>query len=212
MLNAAYTGGVMPINMKEMNVDFLTLSAHKSMMSLAPLGYVVTTYEWAARVFATSKSMAAWTGRSFGKKIPNVFGCSIGGLPLISGMMSFPFVKKRVAGWEEELRKSNDFADALEDIGDIMLLGQRPHRHHLLHFETPKLWEVSQGKKEKGFYIAKFLIDNRIVGLHRGMSKHIKLSVYGLSDADRKTVLDKFQALVETGNGNSEKEAGAGVS
>jgi Sep-tRNA:Cys-tRNA synthetase len=37
MVNAAYTGGVMPINMKTMKADFLTLSAHKSMASIGPL-------------------------------------------------------------------------------------------------------------------------------------------------------------------------------
>lgn len=197
MVNAAYTGGVMPINMKDLNADFLTLSAHKSMMSLAPLGFVVTTYEWADRLFAVSQAMPSWTGRTFGKKIPNVFGCSIGGLPLISGMMSFPYVKKRVENWEEELRKSNELVEEMEDIGDIMLLGQRPHRHHLLHFETPRLWEVSQDKKGKGFYIAKFMIDKGIVGLHRGMSKHIKMSVYGLSDDERKKVRNAFYELAE---------------
>ncbi|MFH1540111.1 MAG: aminotransferase class V-fold PLP-dependent enzyme [bacterium] len=197
MLNAAYTGGVIPINMKELNVDFLTLSAHKSMMSLAPLGFVVTTYEWADRVFALSKATAAWTGRAFGKKIPNVFGCSIGGLPLLSGMTSFPHVKKRVKNWDEELRKTSEFVNWMEEIGDIMLLGQRPHRHHLLHFETPRLWEVSQDKKGKGFYIAKFMIDKGIVGLHRGMSKHIKFSVYGLSDDERGKVRDAFYELSE---------------
>ncbi|MFH1539481.1 MAG: aminotransferase class V-fold PLP-dependent enzyme [bacterium] len=195
MLNAAYTGGVMPINMKELGVDFLTLSAHKSMMSLGPLGYVVTTFEWADRLFATSKSTAQWTGRAFGKKIPNIFGCSIGGIPLISGMTTLPYVQKRIANCEEELRKSNEFVEKMEEIGDIMLLGQRPHRHHLLHFETPKFWEISQEKREKGFYIAKFMINRGIVGLHRGMSKHLKMSVYGLSDEERKKVLEAFREL-----------------
>lgn len=195
MVNAAYTGGVMPVNMKKIGASFLTLSAHKSMMSLAPLGYVVTTYEWADRLFSTSRTVGSWTGRSFGKKIPNIFGCSIGGLPLISGMYSFPYVKNRIKNWEEELKKTNEFVEQMEDIGDIMLLGQRPHRHHLLHFETPRLWEVSKDTREKGFYIAKFMIDNGIVGLHRGMSKHIKLSVYGLTDDERVKVRDVFYEL-----------------
>lgn len=197
MLNAAYTGGVIPINMKEMNVDFLTLSAHKSMMSLAPLGFVVTTYEWADRLFKTSTSAAAWTGRAFGKKIPNVFGCSIGGLPLLSAMAAFPYVRERVARWDDELKKINAFVDDMENIGDIMLLGQRPHKHHLLHFETPRLWEVSQSKKDKGFHVAKFMIDHGVVGLHRGMSKHVKMSVYGLSDEELSKVRGALHALAE---------------
>jgi len=207
MLNAAYTGGVMPINMKSLNVDFLTLSAHKSMMSVAPLGFAVTTHEWADRLFGISKTSAAWTGRAFGKKIPNLFGCSIGGLPLISVMEVFPYVEERVARWDEELRKSNEFAEAIEDIGDIMLLGQRPHKHHLLHFETPRLWEVCNTTKDKGFYLAEFMIRRGIAGLHRGLSKHIKLSVYGLSDEERQKVLEAFRELATSGNGRIAKDS-----
>lgn len=197
LLNAAYTGGVMPINIKELNVDFISLSAHKSMMSLGPIGYVVTTHEWADRVFRTSQAMPGWSGRTFGKKIPNIFGCSIGGMPLISSMMSLPFVEKRIVNWEDELKKINDFVDQIEDIGDMMLLGQRPHRHHLLHFETPRLWTVSNEKRDKGFYPAKFLINNGVVGLHKGMSKHIKFSVYGLTDEEREKVLNAFYDMAE---------------
>ncbi len=197
MVNAAYTGGVMPIDMKDFNVDFLTLSSHKSMASIAPLGYLVTTFEWTKKAFAVSKAKADWTGRMFGEKIPNLFGCSIGGLPLISGMLSFPYVKERVDNWEMELEKINGFIDDMEELGDMMLLGERPHRHHLLHFETPVFWEISQKHKRRGFFLAESLIKRGIVGLHKGLSKHVKLSVYGLSNDEIDNVLDAFKGIIE---------------
>ena len=195
LINAAYTGGVMPINMKEIKADFLTLSAHKSMMSIGPLGFLITTYKWAKELFATSEAKPGWSGRAFGKKIPNLFGCSIGGLPLISSMLSFPYVVERVKKWDEEVAKSNQFVNDLENIGDIMLLGERPHRHHLLHFETEKFWEISKTHPKKGFFLAGEMIERGVVGLHRGMSKHIKLSVYGLSGEEIKKVTEAFHEI-----------------
>lgn len=195
LVNAAYTAGVIPIDMRAMNADFLSVSAHKSMMSLAPLGYVVTTHEWSGKVFAKSAERTEWSGRVFGKKVPNLFGCSIGGIPAISSMLSFDHVAQRVAEWEAEIESINAFVRSLEEMPDIMLLGQRPHRHHLMHFETPGLWEAIKEKGKSGFYLSEFMIKNGVVGLHRGMSKHIKFSVYGLSPEQRSTVLSLFREI-----------------
>ena len=197
LVNAAYTGGVMPINMKEMNADFLTLSAHKSMSSIGPLGFLVTTYEWSKKAFMTSQEKPDWTGRSFGKKIPNFFGCSIGGLPIISAMFSFPYVKERVNNWPNEVKKIDKFADDLEDLGDIMMLGERPHMHHLMHLETPVFWEISKNHKRRGFFLAEELLKEGIVGVHKGLSKHIKLSVYGLSEVEIEKVRNAFETIIK---------------
>lgn len=198
LINAAYTGGIMPINMKKMKADFLTLSAHKSMASLGPLGYLVTSHEYAKKVFMPSKERPDWSGRSFGKKVPNIFGCSIGGIPLISGMLSFDHVKARVARWDDELSNIRKFADSLEDLGggEIMLLGQNPRNHHLLHFETPALWDISQSHKRKGFFLSEAFEKKKITGIHKGLTKHIKISVYGLSDEERRNVLGVFEDIL----------------
>jgi Sep-tRNA:Cys-tRNA synthetase len=195
MVNAAYTGGVMPVNIKDLKADFLTLSAHKSMASIAPLGYLVTTYEWSKRVFAVSRAAPDWTGRGFGKKIPGLFGCSVGGLPLASSIMSFPMVKERVKEWPYWEKKINDFIDRLEEIDDLMLLGERPHRHHLLHFETPVFWEISKHHKRRGFFLAEEMFKRGIVGLHKGLSKHVKLSIYGLGDQEIEKVVAAFEEI-----------------
>lgn len=195
LVNAAYTGGVMPINLREIKADFLTLSAHKSMMSVAPLGYLITSYRWSNKVLATSTAKPDWSGRFFGNKVPNIFGCAIGGLPLISSMLTFPLVKERVKNWPKEMERTNQFISDLEEIGDIMLLGERPHPHHLLHFETTKFWEISKRQRKKGFFLAPEMVKRNIVGLHRGMTKHIKLSIYGLSDEEVNQVKEAFYEI-----------------
>lgn len=121
MVNAAYTGGIMPVDMKGLRADFLTLSAHKSMASLGPLGFLVSRDEWAEKAFRTSKIAAEGTGRTWHNKVLNVFGCSVGGVPLISAMYSFPHVVERVDRWSEELKKAHWFIREMEklDLGKI---------------------------------------------------------------------------------------------
>jgi Sep-tRNA:Cys-tRNA synthetase len=198
MVNAAYTAGVMPVNMKEMKADFLTVSAHKSMASLGPLGFLVTNFEWAKRTFESSTMVTHWSGRAFGKKIPSLFGCSVGAVPLVSAMLSFPYVVERVRNWNEELEKVRWFIGEMEKLDDVMLIGDRPHRHHLMHFETPVFWEISKRHKRKGFFLAEELNRRGITGIHRGMSKHIKLSTYSLSWDQLKKVKDAFYEIAES--------------
>jgi Sep-tRNA:Cys-tRNA synthetase len=198
MVNAAYTGGVMPINLRELQADFLTISAHKSMSSLGPLGFLVTHYEWGQRVFKTSAQTMEWSGRTFGKKIPNLLGCSIGGVPLISAMLSFPHVVKRVNEWEEEIKKTRWLIERLEEMRGVMVIGERPHRHHLIHVETPIFWEISKHHKRRGFFLAEEMEKQGIVGLHKGLTRHIKLSVYSLSWEEVKRVRDAFYDVAET--------------
>ena len=197
MVNAAYTAGIMPINMRDLHADFLTVSAHKSMSSLGPLGFLVTNYGWEKKVFEASKIITEWSGRTFGSKIPNIFGCSIGGVPLISAIYSFRHVVNRIGKWEEELKKIRWFIKEMEKLDDVMLLGERPHRHHLLHFETPIFWEISKRHKRRGFFLAEEMIKRGIVGLHRGLSKHVKLSLYGLEWSSVKKVRDAFFEIAE---------------
>ena len=197
MVNAAYTAGVMPLNMKDLHADFLTASAHKSMASLAPLGFLVANHEWAGRVFKESKVRTELSGRSFKNKIPNIFGCSIGGIPLISAMYSFVHVVERVSRWEEEVAKTRWFIKEMKKMDGIRLIGEEPHNHHLLHFETPIFWEISKRHKRRGFFLAEEMIKRGIVGLQRGLSKHIKLSLYGLEWDQVKKVRDAFFEIAE---------------
>ena len=195
MVNAAYTAGIMPVDVKDLKADFLTVSAHKSMASLGPLGFLVTRGEWAEKAFRNSKIVAEGTGRKWSNKIVNIFGCSIGGVPLISAMYSFPHVARRVEKWEEELKKTQWFIQEMTKVDGVKLLGEQPHRHHLLHFETPIFWEISQHHKRKGFFLADEMIERGIVGLQRGLTKNIKLSLYGLGWDEVKKVRDAFYEI-----------------
>ncbi|MGQ9718366.1 MAG: aminotransferase class V-fold PLP-dependent enzyme [Nitrososphaerales archaeon] len=197
MVNAAYTAGVFPIDMKDLQADFLTVSAHKSMASLGPLGFLVTGQDWGRKAFQKSTIKADWTGRTFGKKVLNLFGCSVGGLPLISAMYSFYHVVDRVKRWEVELEKARWFASEMEKIDSIMLIGERPHNHHLMHFETPIFWEISKHHKRRGFFLAEDIMERGIVGLQRGLSKHFKISLYGLSWEEVRKVRDTFYGIAK---------------
>ncbi len=197
MVNAAYTAGIMPVNMRDLKADFLTVSAHKSMASLGPLGFLITNSEWADKAFGSSKVRLERSGRSFGGKVLNLFGCSIGGIPLISAMYSFPHVVKRVGRWGEELEKARWFIGEMEKLNGVKLIGERPHRHHLLHFETPIFWEISKYHRRRGFFLAEDMIKRGIAGLYRGWSRRIKLSLYGLGWGDVKRVRDSLHEIAE---------------
>lgn len=197
MINAAYTAGILPISIKELKADFLTVSAHKSMASIGPLGFLITNEDWSDKAFKKSTIKLDWTGRTFGKKIVNIFGCSVGGLPLISSMYSFPYVVERIGKWEEELKKVRWFISEMEKIDGIRLVGEKPHNHHLMHFETKIFWEVSKYHKRKGFFLAEDMMKKGIVGLHRGLSKHVKISLYGLSWEEVKRVRDAFYDIAK---------------
>ncbi len=197
LVNAAYTAGVMPVDMKAMKADFLTVSAHKSMASMGPLGFLVVNSEWSKRTFAASKSVKSMGGRALTTKVPSLFGCSVGSTPLISAMLSFPYVIERVGRWTEELEKTRWFIRELEKLGGIKQYGDRPHRHHLVHFETPIFWEISQHHKRRGFFLAEDMEKRGITGVQRGLSKHLKLSVYGLSWSQVERVRDVFYEIAE---------------
>ena len=196
MVNAAYTAGVMPVNMKAMKANFLTISAHKSMASLAPLGFLVIR-GYSGDVLKSVSTALEWSKRSFPNKMVNLFGCSIGGLPLISAMHAFPYVVERVKKWHEELEKVRWFIEEMEKIDGIKQLGEKPHNHHLTHFETPILWEISKRHKRKGFFLAEELEKRGIIGVQRGLTKHIKISVYGLSWDEIKRVRDVFYEIID---------------
>jgi Cys-tRNA synthase (O-phospho-L-seryl-tRNA:Cys-tRNA synthase) len=96
--------------------------------------------------------------KSLWEEVPNLFGFSVGGIPLISATYSLPHVVKRVKAWGEELKKVRCFIEEMERLPSVMLIEERPHRHHLLHFETPIFWEISRRRMRKGFFLADEMI------------------------------------------------------
>ncbi|MEM2674682.1 MAG: O-phospho-L-seryl-tRNA:Cys-tRNA synthase, partial [Candidatus Hadarchaeales archaeon] len=98
MLNAAYTAGVMPVNGRELGVDLLVSSGHKSWAASAPTGILTMRKEFADKVLRRSEL--------FPQKELALLGCTVMGAPLLSLMASFPSVLERVKHWEEEVEKT----------------------------------------------------------------------------------------------------------
>lgn len=187
MLNAAYTAGVMPVNGRELGVDLLVSSGHKSWAASAPTGILTMRKEFADKVLRRSEL--------FPQKELALLGCTVMGAPLLSLMASFPSVLERVKHWEEEVEKTRFLVKELEEIKGTRQLGMRPKQHHLIHFESTGLAEVSKRHKRKGFFLYGELKEKGIVGIIPGRSEHFEVSVYGLEWEKVKYVADAFKEI-----------------
>ncbi|MHA1238579.1 MAG: O-phospho-L-seryl-tRNA:Cys-tRNA synthase [Candidatus Odinarchaeia archaeon] len=198
LYNGAYTVGIMPVDGKKLNVDFIVGSGHKSMASPAPTGVLATTEEWADIVFKTSKISGDLTGRKFGIKEVHLLGCTVMGAPLLGMMASFPYVKERVKRWDEELKKARYFAEEFEKIKGSKVLGQRPRQHTLMKVDTTESFDkVAKTHKKKGYFLYKELEKRGIVGIFPGATRQFKLNVYGLTWEQLKYVSDAFKEIAE---------------
>jgi Sep-tRNA:Cys-tRNA synthetase len=199
ILNAAYSAGVMPVDGKRLGVDFLICSGHKSWAASGPIGILATTYEYSSKTFRTSTIKGPWSGRAFLKKDVYLFGCPpVFGAPIATLMASFPHVVERVKRWDEEVEKIRWFVKELERIKDFHQLGERPRQHTLVTFETPSFHKVSKKHPRKGFFLYEELKRRKIAGVHAGMTKMIKLNIYGLSWEQLQKVVQVFHEIAKT--------------
>jgi Sep-tRNA:Cys-tRNA synthetase len=187
ILNGAYAVGRMPISMKEIGADFIIGSGHKSMASAGPAGVMGMKKKWEDIVLRKS-------GKYRNKDI-ELLGCSIRGVPLITLMASFPYVKERVQHWDEQVSKAQWFSAELEKLG-FPQLGEKPHRHDLLHFDTPALYEISKGVREKGYFVYKELKERGIWGPQPGLAKSFKVSTFAVDRQQLDYVIDSFKAIL----------------
>ncbi len=193
LLNTAYTSGIMPIDARRLNADFICGSGHKSWAASGPIGICATTYEYADTVFAKSTIRGNWSGRGFTKKEVGCFGCSpVFGLPVMTLMASFPTVVRRVQNFPEEVKKAIFLIDELEKIEGLHCMGQRPHRHPLCNIESLPFFEVSRKHNQRGYFLYHALKKRGIVGLHPGMTKNFKINTYGLPMEDVRKVATAF--------------------
>ncbi|TKJ25939.1 MAG: O-phospho-L-seryl-tRNA:Cys-tRNA synthase [Hadesarchaea archaeon B3_Hades] len=197
ILNAAYTGGVMPIDGKKLDVDILVSSGHKSWAASAPTGILALKEELVDRVLARSKMVGDWSGRKFGLKEYALLGCTVMGGPLISLMASFPHVVDRVEHWGEEVEKARYLIEQLERIEGTRQLGVKPKQHTLTHMESEGLYKASQAHKRRGFFLYDELKRRNIVGIQPGLTKHFKLNTYGLTKAKVEHVAKAFLEIAK---------------
>jgi Sep-tRNA:Cys-tRNA synthetase len=188
ILNAAYAIGRMPASMSETGADFIIGSGHKSMASAGPSGVLGMKKKWEQTVLRKSAK--------YGKKEVELLGCSIRGVPLITLMASFPYVKERVRHWDEQVSKAQWFSDELGKLG-FRRLGERPHRHDLLQFETPALYEISKRVRERGYFLHKELRERGIWGPQPGMARSFKLSTFAADKQQLGFVVDSFRAILD---------------
>jgi Sep-tRNA:Cys-tRNA synthetase len=187
ILNGAYAVGRMPVSMEEVGADFIVGSGHKSMASAGPVGVLGMNKKWGEAVLRKSDI--------YSKKDIELLGCSVRGVPLITLMASFPYVKERVQHWDEQVSKAQWFSAELEKLG-FKQLGEKPHRHDLLYFETSVLYEISKRVRERGYFLYKELKERGIWGPQPGMAKSFKLSTFAADKEQLGFVIDSFKAIL----------------
>jgi Sep-tRNA:Cys-tRNA synthetase len=187
VLNGAYAVGRMPISMEEIGADFIIGSGHKSMASAGPAGVLGMKRKWEETVLRKSGK--------YSKKEIELLGCTIRGVPLITLMASFPYVKERVKNWDEQVSKAQWFSAELEELG-FKQLGEKPHRHDLLHFDAPVLYEISKRVRERGYFLYKELKERGIWGPQPGLAKSFKLSTFAADRQQLGFVIDSFKSIL----------------
>jgi len=187
--NTAYSSGRMPIDGKEVSADFVTCSGHKSWAAGAGVvGILAINDEWTDKVFKPSQRYKV--------KPIEILGCSARGSSALVLMTSFPYVRERVKHWDEEVEKARWFSSQVESFGDVAQLGDKPHNHDLMRFETPVFDRIAQKHKRRGYFLYEELLKRKIVGIKAGKTKSFDLSTYGLTKEQLGYVIESFQDII----------------
>jgi len=184
VLNAAYSGGILPINCKEDKVDFIACSGHKSMSASGPIGLLGFKENYYEDIMVNSKIQGNLTSKSFPNKICTLMGCPpVYGAPLITLMASFPTIVKRTQKEyvDEESNKANFVIKNIENVNGITILGKLPKVHPLTNVKTDCFAEIAQSHPRKGFFLREEFKERGIIGLLPGISKEMKFNTYGLT-------------------------------
>lgn len=187
ILNGAYAVGRMPVSMKEVGADFIIGSAHKSMASAGPCGVLGMKRKWEDMVMRKSAV--------YEKKDIELLGCTLRGVPLMTLMASFPYIVERIQLWDKQVEKAQWFSKELEKLG-LKQLGEKPHRHDLMHFEAPDFHDISKRVRERGYFLYKELKGKGIWGPQPGMTKEFKVSTFAADEDQLSFVIDSFKSIL----------------
>lgn len=188
LVNGAYAVGRMPVKMSALHADFITGSGHKSMASAGPSGVLGMKAKWVDTVLRRSQLHKT--------KEVECLGCTIRGVTLATLMASFPEVIERVTRWDEQVAKAQRFSTAMEGIG-FTQLGEKPHRHDLMVFETMPLYEISQRVRERGYYLYKEMEARGVWGIKPGQTKALELSTFAATSEELERVVEAFKDILD---------------
>ncbi len=200
LLNAAYSGGVLPINCKKDLITFISCSGHKSMAASGPIGVLGFNDDFYDDVMKNSSIQGNLTSRSFPNKICTLMGCPpVYGAPLITLMASFPEIVKRTQEKQvkEESKKANFVIENIKSIKGVKVLGKLPKIHPLTNIETSGFAEVAKNHPRRGFFLRDEFKEKGIIGLLPGISKEMKFNVYGLTWAQVNYFIETFQSIAK---------------
>jgi Sep-tRNA:Cys-tRNA synthetase len=178
--NGAYTVGILPVDGKALDVDFVVGSGHKSMAAPAPSGILAATAEREKEVFRTTTIVGDVTNRKFGIKEPEMMGCTLMGATLVGMMASFPQVKERTKHFDRELANHQIVMDALLSIEGTKCLSEYPRKHTMTRIDTTASFDrVAESHKKHGYYLQSALEEKGITGVIPGATKVWKFNTYG---------------------------------
>jgi len=198
LCNGAYTVGTMPVSGKDLGVDFIVGSGHKSMASPAPSGVIAATDERAGEVFRTTKAKGNVTGRTFGIKEVEMMGCTLMGATVMGMMASFPHVKERVKHWDKEIENASFVLEALLSIDGTTVVSEYPRRHTLTRINTLESFDiVARTHKKRGFFLSKELKKRGITGVIPGSTRVWKYNTYGINRTQAEHVAGAFREIAE---------------
>lgn len=184
MLNAAYSAGILPIDCKTNNIDFISCSGHKSMAASGPIGLLGFKDDFFDVIMVNSEIQGNLSSKSFPNKICTLLGCPpVYGAPLITMMASFPSIVKRTQKEmvEEESRKVNHVIQHIKNVKGITVLGKQPKIHPLTNIKTDSFAEIAERHPRKGFFIRDEFKERGIIGFSPGISKELKFNTFGLT-------------------------------
>jgi len=182
LYNGAYTVGILPVNGKDLGVDFVIGSGHKSMAAPAPSGILATTAERENEVFRTTVIEGDVTKRKFGIKEPEMMGCTLMGVTLMGMMASFPHVRERVKHFDFELENNRIILEGLLAVEGTKVVSEYPRKHTLTRVNTIESFDkIAETHKKRGFYFSSALEEKGVSGVIPGATKVWKFNTYGMT-------------------------------
>lgn len=198
LLNGAYSVGVLPVDGKEIGVDFLIGSGHKSFATPAPSGILGVADKWVDEVFRTTEMEGDVTGRSFGAKEVEMLGCTLMGANTITMMASFPKIKERVKDWDEELEKANYLMEEFLKIEGNKILSEMPRKHTIVKVDTRDSYDqIAKDHDRRGYFFYDELKERGIIGIFPGATRTWKMNTFGLTWDQVEHLAESFKDIAK---------------